>query len=135
MIQDSNFSFHTYVSVEGYTCKTDATACLSKAGADAVGKNKMAFQPKTVTVDQFLQYATSGHAFSNIFAFDPNQKYWVTTSSGKHYESYPVYRVGPNKGTSSSMARRLYMSTWIIPASPSLPITWQPSHTRPPVSI
>ena len=98
MITDPNFSFHTCISVEGYTCKTDATACLSKAGADAVGMNKMAFKPHKVTVDEFLQYATSGHAFSNIFAFDPNQKYWVTTSSGKHYESYPVYRVGPNKG-------------------------------------
>ena len=98
MITDPNFSFHTYVSVEGYTCKTDATACLSKAGAAAIGKNKMAFLPRYITVDQFLQYATTGHAFCNIFAFDPNQKYWVTTSTGKHFQSYPVYRNGPNKG-------------------------------------
>ena len=98
MMQDSTFRFQTSISLEGYQKKSDATACLSKAGADAIGMNKMAFYPRSVTVDEFLQYATTGHAFCNIFAFDVNQKYWVTTSTGKHYESYPVYRNGPNKG-------------------------------------
>lgn len=98
MIKDSTFRFHTSISQEGYQNKTDATACLSKLGADAIGMNKMAFYRMSVTVDEFLQYATTGHAFCNIFAFDVNQKYWVTTSSGKHYQSYPVYKYGPNKG-------------------------------------
>lgn len=98
MIKISNFRFQTNISLESYEKKSDATACLSKAGAAAVGMNKMAFYQMPVTVDEFLQYATTGHAFCNIFAFDVNQKYWVTTSSGKHYLSYPVYRNGPNKG-------------------------------------
>ena len=98
MMQDSTFRFQTSISLEGYQKKSDATACLSKAGADAIGMNKMAFYPRSVTVDEFLQYATTGHAFCNIFAFDVNQKYWVTTSTGKHFQSYPVYRNGPNKG-------------------------------------
>lgn len=98
MMQDSTFRFQTSISLEGYQKKSDATACLSKAGADAIGMNKMAFYPRSVTVDEFLQYATTGHAFCNIFAFDPNLKYWVTTSTGKHFQSYPVYRNGPNKG-------------------------------------
>lgn len=98
MIKNSTFRFQTNISLESYQKKTDATACLSKAGAAAVGMNKMAFYRMSVTVDEFLQYATTGHAFCNIFSFDPDQKYWVTTSTGKHYQSYPVYRNGPNKG-------------------------------------
>ena len=55
MIKDSTFRFHTSISQEGYQNKTDATACLSKLGADAIGMNKMAFYRLSVTVDEFLQ--------------------------------------------------------------------------------
>ncbi len=98
MYTDKNFVFSVNVSRDNYANKGEASACLSLAGAKAVGKVKMAFREKSLTVDQFIQHATTGHAFCNLFAFDPGKKYWITTSSGKRFESYPVYRVGNNKG-------------------------------------
>ena len=95
---DSNFVFRVNVSNDSYTTKSEASACLSRAGAEAVGKVKMAFRETSLTVDQFLQQALSGHSFCNLFDYDPNQKYWVETSGGKRYQSYPVYRQGRNKG-------------------------------------
>ena len=98
MKTDSNFVFRVNVSNDSYMTKSEASACLSRAGAEAVGKVKMAFRECDVTVDEFLQYALNGHSFCNLFDYDPNQKYWIETSSGKRYQSYPVYRQGRNKG-------------------------------------
>lgn len=98
MKTDSNFVFRVNVSNDSYTTKSEASACLSRAGAEAVGKVKMAFRETCLTVDQFLQQALSGHSFCNLFDYDPNQKYWIETSGGKRYQSYPVYRQGRNKG-------------------------------------
>ena len=95
---DSNFVFRVNVSNDSYMTKSEASACLSRAGAEAVGKVKMAFRETSLTVDQFLQQALSGHSFCNLFDYDPNQKYWIETSGGKRYQSYPVYRQGRNKG-------------------------------------
>ena len=95
---DSNFVFRVNVSNDSYTTKSEASACLSRAGAEAVGKVKMAFRETSLTVDQFLQQALTGHSFCNLFDYDPNQKYWIETSGGKRYQSYPVYRQGQNKG-------------------------------------
>lgn len=95
---DSNFVFRVNVSSDSYTTKSEASACLSRAGAEAVGKVKMAFRETSLTVDQFLQQALTGHSFCNLFDYDPNQKYWLETSAGKRYQSYPVYRQGRNKG-------------------------------------
>lgn len=93
-----DFKFQTNVSLDTYKDKGEATACLSREGAKAVGKHKMAFIEQSVTVTDFLNLATSGHAFCNLFDFDPNNKYWIETSSGKHYQSYPIYKKGANKG-------------------------------------
>ena len=98
MIIFKNFSFTTNISVEAYSTKKEATACLSREGAKAVGKNKIAFREHKVTVPQFLEYATTGHAFCNLFNYNPNQKYWIETSTGQHFLSYPVYKNGENKG-------------------------------------
>lgn len=95
---DSNFVFRVNVSNDSYITKSEASACLSRAGAEAVGKVKMAFRETSLTVDQFLQQALTGHSFCNLFDYDPNQKYWIETSGGKRYQSYPVYRQGRNKG-------------------------------------
>ena len=95
---DSNYVFRVNVSNDSYMTKSEASACLSRAGAEAVGKVKMAFRETSLTVDQFLQQALTGHSFCNLFDYDPNQKYWIETSSGKRYQSYPVYRQGRNKG-------------------------------------
>ena len=93
-----NFRFQTNISVDTYKDKKEATACLSRNGAKAVGKSKMAFLEQSVSVAEFLNLATSGHAFCNLFAFDPNNQYWIATTSGQRYQSYPVYRKGTNKG-------------------------------------
>ena len=98
MYTDKNFVFSVNVSRDNYANKGEASACLSRAGAEAVGKVKMAFMEKSLTVDQFLQQALTGHAFCNLFDYDPNKKYWIETNGGKHYQTYPVYRQGLNKG-------------------------------------
>ena len=92
------FKFQTNVSVDTYENKQEATACLSRAGAKAVGKTKMAFVEQSVSVSEFLGLATSGHAFCNLFDFNPDEKYWITATNGLSYPSYPVYKKGANKG-------------------------------------
>ena len=96
MIVNANFRFLVNISLEGYKCKTDATACLSRAGSKAIGMNKMAFQEMYVTPMEFLSYATSGHTFCNIFEFDKDS-YWITTEKG-HFKCSPFYHRGANKG-------------------------------------
>lgn len=93
-----NFRFQTNVSVDTYKDKKEATACLSRAGAKAVDKNKMAFVEQSVSVAEFLNLATSGHAFCNLFDFNPDEKYWITATNGLSYPCYPVYKKGANKG-------------------------------------
>ena len=93
-----DFRFYTNVSIDTYQSKQEATACLSRAGAKAVGKEKMAFREQNVTVADFLNLATNGHTFCNLYDFDPNEKYWIETSTGQHYQSFPVYKKGANKG-------------------------------------
>ena len=53
-----NFVFRVNVSNDSYMTKSEASACLSRAGAEAVGKVKMAFRETSLTVDQFLQQDT-----------------------------------------------------------------------------
>ena len=98
MIKISNYKFRINVSLDTYSTKKEATACLSKVGAKAAGKEKMAFIEESVTIDKFLDLAISGHAFCNLFDIDPNKQYWVKNSEGKKYQVYPVYRKGKNKG-------------------------------------
>ena len=98
MFIDSNFKFRVNVSNDYYEKKTDATACLSIKGAKAIGKEKMAFKEYDVTVDQFLEGATKGYAFCNLFDFDPDQSYWFETGDGHRYQTTPLYKDGTNKG-------------------------------------
>ena len=96
MKTDEYFRFPVNISLEGYKCKTDAVACLSRAGANAIGMHKMAFKENRVTPAEFLGYATGGHTFCNLFEFKENE-YWVTTDSGS-YKASPFYKRGANKG-------------------------------------
>lgn len=98
MINDPYFKFRTNVSSDYYIKKEDAKACLSRPGAKAVGKTKMSFTEQTVSVNEFLNLATSGYAFCNLFHYDVSQKYPIEYSDGKITYSYPVYKRGPNKG-------------------------------------
>lgn len=92
------FRFEINVSRDYYEKKTDATACLSLIGAKKINKEKMAFDEKHITVDEFLALATSGHCFCNLFAPDPNKEYWIETKEGRKYQTKPMYAKGPNKG-------------------------------------
>ncbi len=98
MITINNFKFRINVSVDTYTTKKESTACLSRIGAKAIGKKKMAFVEMSLSVSEFLQLAISGHTFCNLFDIDPNKKYWVKTTKGNKYQAYPVYMEGPRKG-------------------------------------
>ena len=98
MITINNFRFRVNVSIDTYTNKKEATACLSRVGAKTIEKEKMAFVEKSLLVSDFLELATSGHTFCNLFNIDPNKQYWVKKSDGKKYLEYPVYKYGKNKG-------------------------------------
>jgi len=98
MFKYNDFRFLINISRDYYEKKSDAIACLSREGAKAIGKEKMAFFECNVNVSEFLNYALNGHTFCNLFSFDQSQKYWVTTSKGQPYLSYPVYRRGANVG-------------------------------------
>ena len=75
MLDIKDFRLQTNVSYEGYQCKSDASACLSTPGAKAIGRETMSFIQMNVTTSEFLDYATNGHAFCNLFHFDANKKY------------------------------------------------------------
>ena len=98
MIAYENFIFTSCVSIDYYTSKNEATACLSRIGAKALGKKKMAFVKRQVTVSEFLDLATTGHCFCNLFQYDPKKKYKIETSNGYVTLAYPEYNKGPNKG-------------------------------------
>lgn len=100
MFNDYNkeFQFLINVSREAYQKKEDARACLVYAGAKAIKRNKMAFVQKEMTIPQFLDLATTGHTFCNLFNFDPKKEYWIKNSKGQSYQSYPIYYKGENKG-------------------------------------
>ena len=98
MLIDDDFLFRLNISRDYYVKKTDASACLSKDGAKSIGKVKMAFREYDVTVDQFLEGATKGYAFCNLFDFDPDQSYWFETGDGHRYQTTPLYKEGANKG-------------------------------------
>lgn len=97
MKREKDFTFRVSVSREGYEDKETAKMCLSLRTARELGMVKMAFKEREITVNEFLQYATNGHAFCNLFKFDENKKYWI--KSGKfHTLTYPVYKRGANEG-------------------------------------
>ena len=98
MVIYENFIFTTSVSIDYYTSKNEATACLSRIGAKALGKKKMAFVKRQVTVSEFLGLATTGHCFCNLFQYDPKKKYKIETSNGYVTLAYPEYNKGLNKG-------------------------------------
>lgn len=91
-----DFKFRVSVSREGYEDKNDAKMCLSATTARELGRQKMAFKEVEVSVEEFIDYAISGHAFCNLFRFE-DKEYWV--KSGRYKTtSYPIYKRGLNKG-------------------------------------
>ena len=98
MFRSELLKFLTNVSLDSYQSKSDAKACLSSRGAKAIDKDKMSFKKQKVSVDEFLQYATAGHAFCNLFDYDPNKQYWSMSKDGMWRLQYPEYRRGSQKG-------------------------------------
>ena len=98
MTQDENFRFRLTISKEHYECKQDAQACLSSPGAKAINRARIAWMEHEVNISEFLQLATSGYCFCNLFGFDPTQQYKLESKDGKENWAYPVYKKGANKG-------------------------------------
>jgi hypothetical protein len=82
MKKNKNFRFRISISNESYENKEVALACVSslKQAKEYGRKGKMAFMEREVTIDEFLNYATNGYSFCNLFDFDENRKYWVKSS-------------------------------------------------------
>ena len=106
MREIKNYGFSINVSVEAYKSKEEAGKCLYKEGAKELGREKMAFFEKHITVDEFLNYATSGHTFCALFDYDPDQMYWIENSLGKKEKISPVYRRGKNIGAMNIKMKR-----------------------------
>lgn len=98
MKKDLEFRFRTSISREGYEDKNTAKMCLSSITSKKIGKVKMAFKEREVTVSDFLNYAANGYAFCNLFKFDENKKYWINTKKEHPSLTYPIYTRGINKG-------------------------------------
>lgn len=96
MIINNLFKFSISVSREGYESKEIAKKCLTSE-CKIIGREKMAFKERKITVKEFLDLAVKGHSFCNLFKFDDWKQYWV--ESGKFWsKTYPVYKRGLNKG-------------------------------------
>ena len=61
-------------------------------------KCKMAFFRRTISIDEFVELAVSGHAFCNLFKYNPNIKYPYKYIGWTNNWIWPEYRNGLNKG-------------------------------------
>lgn len=75
MIINSNYSFTITVSVDGYSSKEESIKCLRTSTASDYGKKQMAFVETSMTTDQFVSLALSGHSFSGLYNLQPGQLY------------------------------------------------------------
>lgn len=93
-----NFKFRISISREGYQDKQTAKMCLSSFTSKQIGKEKMAFMERYVSIDEFIDYAIHGHSFCNLFSFNDKLQYWIKSGKGHYTKTYPVYKRGNNKG-------------------------------------
>lgn len=114
-----DYKFSVSISREGYNSKEEVTACLTRGGAKGLGKEPMAFKEQTITIDEFANYATTGHSFCNLFNVE-NKKYAPETTSdkvkivykdengneNKKGGQYLIYQSGKNKGFFKMSAKR-----------------------------
>ena len=75
MIINSNYSFTLTTSVDGYSGKEESIDCLKNSTASKWGKKQMAFVETTLTTDDFISLAQSGHSFSGLYDLTPGQLY------------------------------------------------------------
>lgn len=75
MMINSNYSFTITTSVDGYSGKEESIDCLRNSTAGKWGKKQMAFVETTLTTDEFISLALSGHSFSGLYNLIPGQLY------------------------------------------------------------
>lgn len=98
MFEYVDYPFRVNISVETYATKDDARKCLYSAGSKEIGREKMAFTECVVTINEFLNFAISGHTFCALFDYDPQKKYWFQEKNGQWIQTYPVYKNGVHRG-------------------------------------
>ena len=98
-----DFKFLLNVSSEGYERKGDARACVTQKGAEAIGRKKMCFFERSVTVDEFIDYVLRGHSFCALFRFEKGKKYWYSAKNGEKFCSYPYYQRDDRTGTKGAL--------------------------------
>jgi len=119
MKEIKDYKFPVSISREGYNSKEEVTTCLTRGGAKGLGKEPMAFKEQTVTIDEFANYAITGHSFCNLFNVE-NKKYAPETTSdkvkivykdengneNKKGGQYLIYQSGKNRGFFKMSAKR-----------------------------
>lgn len=104
------FRFSVNVSVGRYVSKEDTKHALTSFGAKEYGVQKMCFNERLISVDEFMALADEGYAFCHLFRFNVEQKYMYKIKS-KEYWDYPYYRVGDCAGALKfSFKRKEYFS-------------------------
>ena len=90
--------FRTNVTLDSYTTKDEAFICISNTKkAKEIGRERMAFNERIVTAQDFLRLATSGYCFCHLFNYDPAVP--IRVKRGERWiDESPVYRRGRNKG-------------------------------------
>ena len=96
----NNFTFQIQVSHYNYQNKQEATASLSAKTAKLNNVGRMCFKKEELTIEEFLNKATNGYAFSYLFNYNPDKKYLIQTNKKYGYKSfaYPEYKRGCNRG-------------------------------------
>ena len=94
------FKFNIQVSKYNYKTKQEATAALANKTAKLNNVGRMCFKQEELTIEEFLQKATNGFAFSYLFNYNPDKKYLIQTNKKYGYKTlaYPEYKRGCNKG-------------------------------------
>lgn len=75
MIINPNYTFTLTTSVDGYSGKKESTECLRTSSAKSWGKKQMAFVETTLTTNEFMSLALSGHSFSGLYDVSYGQVY------------------------------------------------------------
>ena len=105
MNQNKDFEFDITHSLVGYPTKEISKIALSNNKIQEYNQgienpnehlSKMAFIRESLSLTRFVELVSTGYTFCNLFAYDPNKKYYT---HGRWYNKmWPEYRVGRNKG-------------------------------------
>lgn len=117
MINDSNFQFTVMHSRFGYESKDKAKIALNYRNVCEYNRTvedpekrmcKMAFDREAVTIPRFVELATSGYAFCNLFQYDRDRKYRV--KSGAFWNRCKAeYQKGRNKGAMKKNEKNIHI--------------------------